>query len=388
MSDPDQTAGAGSLTPQAISIVVPSMSAGGTEHVVSLISRHWCEAGHRVCIITFETRGTSSYYPLDHRTELIQLDCPMTRVGPISSLADTIARVRLLRAALVRARPDFVLSFLTRTNVMTLTAAIGMPCPIVVSERNNPGVQPFGQFWKNLRRLLYPRAFRIVTMTKGALQFFPASIRQRGTVIPNALNLPSSWSNQRGTNTLTAVGRLTGQKGFDLLITAFARIAGRHPEWKLVIWGEGEERTALRALAVELGIAHQVTMPGLTRRPLEWVETADVFVLSSRYEGWGIVLLEAMGSGLPVISFNCKWGPAEMITHGHDGLLVEDGNVDALADSLDKVLSDATLRDRLACNAKHSSAAFSRSRVLAAWDELLMLACNAQFGQSRENSPL
>lgn len=122
-----------------------------------------------------------------------------------------------------------------------------------------------------------------------------------------------------------------------------------------------------------LGLEGRVEFPGVTSKPGLWVETADVFVLSSRYEGWGIVLLEAMAAGLPVVSFNCKWGPAAMITHRVDGLLVPAEDVDALAADLKSVMSDEDLCERLGKHAAESALRYAPENILAQWDAVAEL---------------
>lgn len=173
---------------------------------------------------------------------------------------------------------------------------------------------------------------------------------------------------------MTAVGRLTHQKGFDLLIQAFSSIAAKHPDWKLVIWGDGDERGKLEAQRDALGLAARVEMPGLTSRPGEWIETADAFVLSSRFEGWGIALLEAMAAGLPVVAFDCEWGPGAMVTNGSDGILVPRNDVDALGEALDLVLSDSNLRAKLASNAQATAQKYRPDRILQNWDAVVSAA--------------
>ncbi|WP_157785629.1 glycosyltransferase, partial [Sinorhizobium fredii] len=237
-----------------ITIVVPGLGAGGTEHVVSLIANHWLVSGFSVTVITFETRGSVPYYHFEPDISIVRLNIPNRRSSSLQSSVDILERVRRLRSAIRASRPDFVLSFLTRTNVMTLLATIGMEIPVVVSERNNPALQPFGQIWNRLRSRVYPRAFGLVTMTEGALNYFPAQMRRRGWVIANAVNLPQGWQRRRGNNILTAASRLTHQKGFDLLLQAFASTAARHPEWTLEIWGEGNERGRLEAQRDGLGL--------------------------------------------------------------------------------------------------------------------------------------
>jgi glycosyltransferase involved in cell wall biosynthesis len=190
-------------------------------------------------------------------------------------------------------------------------------------------------------------------------------------VIPNPVDLPSPPPRAGEGRTLVAVGRLVDQKGFDLLLPAFARIAGVHPDWNLVIWGEGSGRAELEALRDRLGLADRVRMPGLTRHPGEWVEDAALFVLSSRFESFGNVVTEAMAAGLPVVVTDCPWGPGEIVRHGVDGWLVPPEDVDALAGGLDRLIGDPTLRARLAAAAKRNVRRFARDNVMAMWDDLV-----------------
>ena len=254
---------------------------------------------------------------------------------------------------------------------MTLIAATGLRLRVVVSERNNPELQTFGRIWSGMRRLLYPRAYCLVTMTGGALSLFPPNIRRRGRVIVNPVELPAGWRPQRGGNVLAAAGRLVPQKGFDLLLEAFAKLAPEHPAWKLVIWGEGEERACLERQRDLLGLTGRVELPGVSAQPGGWVQTADAFVLSSRYEGWGIVLTEAMAAGLPAVSFDCDFGPRDMIESGVDGILVPLGDVGALVSALARVLGDAELRKRLGAQARLSARRFAPDHVVAAWESLV-----------------
>jgi glycosyltransferase involved in cell wall biosynthesis len=112
-------------------------------------------------------------------------------------------------------------------------------------------------------------------------------------------------------------------------------------------------------------------MPGVSKTPGSWLESADAFVLSSRFEGWGIVLLEAMTWGLPCVSFDCEWGPREMIANGVNGILVENGNVDALAAELSRLMGDETLRKSLSKAARSSTRKFASEVVMAKWDEVV-----------------
>jgi glycosyltransferase involved in cell wall biosynthesis len=354
-----------------IVIVLPALSAGGSEQAVSAIASTWAARGRDVSVVTFEPPGTPVFHPLHPNVSLEQLGLPIQNNGPMRGLYNSARRVARLRALFRRIRPGVVISFLTRTNIVSLLAARGLGFPVVVSERNNPELQAFGPVWDWLRRTTYPKAFGLVTMTRGAMETFPPDLRRRSWVIPNQIVLPRDLAVRRDGTTLAAVGRLVPQKGFDLLLPAFARIAATHPAWKLVIWGEGPERERLEALRSRLGLEGRVEFPGVTERAGGWIETTDVFVLSSRYEGWGIVLLEAMAAGLPVVSFDCNFGPADMITNETDGLLVPNGDVEALAAALSRMLGDADLRRRLGDAAAASARRFESGPVMARWDEVV-----------------
>jgi glycosyltransferase involved in cell wall biosynthesis len=196
-------------------------------------------------------------------------------------------------------------------------------------------------------------------------------MRVRGWVIPNQINLPSEIERKYGLKSIVGVGRLVPQKGFDLLIAAFHQIAEEHPDWRLSIGGDGPERNALLNLRDRLGLQDRVNLPGVSRKPSQWIETAEVFALSSRHEGWGIVLMEAMAAGLAVTAFDCDFGPREMITHEEDGLLLPNGDVDALAATLAGLVEDGTLRQKLGEAAAKSSKRFASDRIMELWDEVI-----------------
>lgn len=354
-----------------VAIVLPGLSAGGTERAVSLIANHWVERGHPVTLITLEAKRSVPYYELDKKVRIINLDLsPRQAVAPYAAWL-TIRRVLHLRKTLKRISPDVILSFLMRTNVMVLLAVVGTRMPVVVSERNNPALQPLGAVWQKLRSLMYPRAFGLVTMTRGAMSYFPPSMRQRGWIIPNTTTVPAGRRKSHRGKRLVAVGRLVRQKGFDLLIDAYAIAVRQYPDWTLTIWGEGPERAALEKRRDAHGLQGRVVMPGVSKTPGSWLESADAFVLSSRFEGWGIVLLEAMTWGLPCVSFDCEWGPREMIANGVNGILVENGNVDALAAELSRLMGDETLRKSLSKAARSSTRKFASEVVMAKWDEVV-----------------
>jgi GalNAc-alpha-(1->4)-GalNAc-alpha-(1->3)-diNAcBac-PP-undecaprenol alpha-1,4-N-acetyl-D-galactosaminyltransferase len=263
-----------------------------------------------------------------------------------------------------------------------LAATRAMGTPVIVAERIDPRAEPISRFWAGTRRLLYPHADGIVVQTPEvrdwALRFVPAD---KVHVIPNPVltcDLDScqesgatpDWLEKAGPK-IFAAGRLTRQKGFDVLLRAVAACRAEHPEWWLIILGEGEERSALQEQARRLGIGSAVTLPGYVDGVSRLLRRGDLFVLSSRYEGFPNVLLDAMMCGLPVIATDCPSGPRRIIRDGVDGLLVEPGNVDALTAAMKRLIETPELRKRLASRSVEVRERFSVPGMMQQWDALL-----------------
>jgi glycosyltransferase involved in cell wall biosynthesis len=170
---------------------------------------------------------------------------------------------------------------------------------------------------------------------------------------------------------MVAVGRLNEQKGFDLLLNAFAEIADKIPDWRLMIFGEGPDRATLEHQLSRLNLTDRAFLPGASATPSAWIAACDIFVLSSRYEGFPNVLAEAMGSGVAVVAFDCDFGPADMITDNSDGMLVPPENTSALAAALLRLATDEALCQRLGAAAALGAARFDPEQVNKSWIDLI-----------------
>lgn len=357
-----------------VALVISSLSSGGAERVLSLMANYWAERGWQVTIVTLSGCG-NDFYPLDPRVGRVGLDVLKPSANPWQSLRNNLDRIISLRRTLLELAPQVVISFMDLTNILTLMAAAGSGIPVVVSERIDPAYADLGRLRNWLRRKLYPRAAAVVLQTERvrewAAGFVPA---HRLHVIANPV---TTAEQSKGSNdavvlpgrTVLAVGRLTEQKGFDLLIRAFA--ATKRGGWSLLILGEGEQRPQLQALIVSLGMERQIFLKGRVNDVERYLRQADLFVLSSRFEGFPNALLEAMGAGLPVIGYDCPSGPAEIIRHEENGLLLPPGDVVGLAAALTSLMDDEALRSRLGNAARTVNERFAMDKIMRDWQNLL-----------------
>jgi GalNAc-alpha-(1->4)-GalNAc-alpha-(1->3)-diNAcBac-PP-undecaprenol alpha-1,4-N-acetyl-D-galactosaminyltransferase len=362
------------LSPR-ITLVIPSLSSGGAERVMSLMANHWAEIDWRVTMVTLSGAETD-FFPMSARISRVCLRLEGSSSGAVSAGWRNIARVRALRSAIRSSRPDAVISFMESMNVLTLLATRLTATPVVVAERTDPREHEIGAAWSMLRKGLYPRAAALVVQTHGVLAWAVERVgAEKAHVIPNPVvqvsSRPSDAVGAYPQPFVLAMGRLTQEKGFDLLLRAFEKASRLHSDWSLVILGEGSERASLEQLAGELGIAARVHLPGREAEPATIMAQASLFVLSSRFEGFPNALLEAMACGLPVLSFDCRSGPGEIIRHGVDGMLVPPGNVPALADAMQELMGDPESRELLGRSAVVATRRFGTETVMRMWENLL-----------------
>jgi GalNAc-alpha-(1->4)-GalNAc-alpha-(1->3)-diNAcBac-PP-undecaprenol alpha-1,4-N-acetyl-D-galactosaminyltransferase len=360
-----------------LTLVIASLGRGGAERTASVLASGWASRGNQVTIITL-ARDDVPAYALHPAVQLRQLKVLSGRAkNLIHGLARQLRCVHVLRKALIASEPELVIGFMDVSNVVTLLAARGMSAPVVITEHVHPAFHYVGWHWQTLRRLLYHRADTLVCVSQPLLEWFQGRIKVRGRVIPNPVALPfpavgSSVQQGPGKNehVIVGMGRLVEQKGFDLLLEAFARVAERHPDWVLKILGDGPLMDQLRALAQKLGLAGRVEFMGAVADPFRVLRNADLFVFSSRFEGFGNALCEAMACGLPAISFDCPSGPSDIIRSGIDGVLVPAEDVTALADSMDRLMSDPQERLKLAAQAPEVASRFGVEKILDIWQQV------------------
>jgi len=360
-----------------ITLVIAGLQSGGAERAASTMAGYWAAKGWTIHLLSLDKPEAVPFYPLHPNIRLESLDLFRAYGNPVVGAFQLLGRAWKLRRAIMATTPDCVISFDDVTNVLTGLSMFSAKIPVIAAERNDPHCHPLKNPWRLLRRWAYARARCVVAQTRHALEFFPSQIRRRGRVIPNPVCIPKECRNgdllglTASGRVILGMGRLEKQKGFDLLIEAFRRASARNPDWKLEIWGEGTQRGNLESMIDAAGLRGRITLRGVTKDPFREMRHADIFVLSSRYEGFPNVLCEAMACGTPCISFDCPSGPSDIIRDGLDGVLVPQNDIDAPAKAIQNLMSNEQERARLGTHAPEITQRFGLDRIMDAWTALL-----------------
>lgn len=355
-----------------VCFVNSSLSAGGAERVMSVMANHWAAQGWDVTLFSLD--AGESYYDLHPNVQHRPLGLYAESGNAVWGVINNVSRVRVLRRSIRRAKPDVVISFLTTTNIRTILATRLMRIPVIVSEHNDPTMDARGRIWSVLRRVMYPWASAVTVLTPSIRDMFPNNLRHRLVVMPNPVSDPGERAYQidaEGPPLIIAVGSLSEQKGFDILLQAFATIRHRHPDWRVLVLGEGPERQRLEKLREDLDLSGIVELPGRTREVQKALRRASLFVMPSRYEGFPMALCEAMAIGLPVVCTRWPAGPEFIVRDGVDGILVPAGDVEALADAMATLMASRAKRLRLAARAPEVLARFGVNQVMGQWEHLI-----------------
>jgi GalNAc-alpha-(1->4)-GalNAc-alpha-(1->3)-diNAcBac-PP-undecaprenol alpha-1,4-N-acetyl-D-galactosaminyltransferase len=358
-----------------ITLVIHCLQSGGAERVMTTIANYWAAKGEDVTLITWVEPSRIPAYPLHPQINLRQIGIASNSTYRWQGLISGLKRIPKLRQAIQASHPDIIISFMNTVNVTTLIARWGLNTPIIVSDHIYPGFEDANKIWHALMKITYKWADRITVLTDNALPFYPAKSGYRAVVMPNPVLAPQIEDphppNLLPPHSLLAIGRLHPQKGFDLLLQAFAQVRQHYPQWQLTILGEGTMRRELEDLRNELGLDRWVHLPGRVPNVNDYLAQADLYVMSSRFEGFPMALCEAMAIGTPVLSTDCLSGPREIITNGVNGVLVPPHDVDALATGIIETISNPELIAQIAHNAPQIIDRFGLDRVMEMWADLI-----------------
>ncbi|WP_371363042.1 GalNAc-alpha-(1-_4)-GalNAc-alpha-(1-_3)-diNAcBac-PP-undecaprenol alpha-1,4-N-acetyl-D-galactosaminyltransferase [Sporomusa rhizae] len=361
-----------------IALIISSLSCGGAERVMSLMANFWAERGTNITLITLDSG--EDFYPTRPEVKRISLNVIKISETIIGSLNNNFIRLKVIRRQLKELKPDVVISFMDRTNILVLIATAGLGIPVIISERTDPSQRNIGAVWHLLRKLTYRHANAIVVQTESVCEWVRNNIGIRCFVqtIPNPINssfymLPQCNQVRKlhENRYICAMGRLIESKGFKYLIMAFKKLSCKFLDWNLTIMGEGEKREELQSLIAELALSDRVVLMGKVKRPASILFSSDIFVLSSIYEGFPNALLEAMACGLPSVSFDCPSGPNTIIRNGYDGILVPKADIDSLASALEKLINSEELRRSIGTRALEVRQRYSIEKVMDMWDSVI-----------------
>lgn len=337
-----------------IGFLIGSLSSGGAERATVSLSNYFAECGNDVDIITFESE--ESFYALNDK---VSVSCAgfseIEHSASLKRLLGAVKRMFRLRKLVKSKNLDVLIGMSFAMTWYAVFAAFLTSTVAVGTERNNPYSYKATKFNTFMRKLFYRFCGGFVFQTKKASEFFTPELRERDIIIPNAIFSEKVYELSppaKREKIICSVGRLTAQKRFDLLIDAFKIISDDFPEYKLLIFGEGDLRDSLEAQCERLGIREKVLMPGRHPEAVALVNRTSVFVLSSDMEGMPNALMEAMAMGVPCVSTRCDMGPEELIEHGENGLLTDTGSAEALADAIRLILTDDTLAEKLSHNGR------------------------------------
>ncbi|GAA0881347.1 glycosyltransferase family 4 protein [Algoriphagus jejuensis] len=341
---------------------ISSLRGGGAERVMTILCNNLVERGHQIFLIT-DLREEIKYH-VDNRINLIDLKTPSRFDGGFfSKYYKFYAHIR---QAIREIDPDLVNSFMTGMNFHVLISTIGLRYPIVVSEHST--FQNFKSWFNYFTRFYVYKLAEQVTMLTNQDYCFVGSRISRKVVIPNPLPYKINHGEDIRNKNILAVGSLDRwkEKGFENLIRIWGEVANKYPEWALEIAGTGsiESRTYLENYCESKGVRKSVRFLGFQKNIDKIMRSSTIFVLSSTFEGFGMVLLESMSQGCAAISFKCKGGPSEIIRHLETGLLVEDQNFNSMKESICLLIEDEKLRAALIKNAIIDVERFSADKIV------------------------
>lgn len=356
-----------------LAVVIECLYIGGAQQVVCTQANAWAAMGYEVTIFTFDPPGATDTFELADAVNVVRLNLNYpaeNRLGAIRRFGHSIS---ILRRKLMAYAPDVVVSHQGQTNVLCLLACMATKLPVVVVEHAYPDFAPIGRGWMQLRRLLYGRAAKVLVLTKAMQVRFAEMGIKESVVVPNPVQSvsPATESVKKPKPLAVGAGRLVQQKNFSDLIGAFALIAHKVPDWNIEIYGEGDDRAMLEQKIKDAALEGRVSLVGWVDDLDTRLREADIFVLPSLFEGFPMVLCEAMASGLPAVAYDCPSGPADIVRDGVDGHLIPLGNVEEMAAALHRLMQDGAIRHSMSEKAKEVSERFSVEKVMGMWDALL-----------------
>lgn len=356
-----------------------TFNSGGMEKVVLGKANYLAEKGYEVFIVTTEQKGRESFFDIDRRIECHDLDINYENENNSSFIKKLTSfkykqklHKRRLEEYIRMKKPDIVVSTFGNEVNFLYNIKDGSKKILEIHfsrffrlQLKRKGIwELVDRYRSKVDRKKVEEYDRFVVLTHEDKRYWDGV--KNIEVIPNFIAIHDKNADMNSKKAI-AVGRFSYQKGYERMIMAWKRVNEVHPEWILNIFGNGEEKEKIRTLVDNLGLNEKVTLNDATNDIGKEYVTSSLFILSSRYEGLPMVLLEAMSYGLAIVSYDCKCGPKDIIDNNRNGVLVEEGNVNKLADAIIEVINNDTKRKMLAKNAKEDSKIYSTECIMKQW---------------------
>lgn len=337
------------------------LSGGGSERVSAVLANYLVSQEVATTVVTIGS-VTDKDYRLDNRVQRLCL-------SDVNGSSVTRRLIKIIR----KYKPDVIVSMAVPISLYSIPAAIATRTKIIVSERTDPKHSAAKKMTLWYSRFLLNFVDGFVFQTKDAKVFYNSKIQKRSVIIGNPLrdDLPQPYRGERNKEIVTA-GRLVPLKNHKMLIESFKEIHEKHPDYKLVIYGDGPSRKDLEQLIQSLGLADTVSLPGFVLDLNQRIRISSIFAFTSDYEGLPNSVLEAMGLGLPVVATDCPCGGvSSLITHEYNGLLIKVGDTKALTESLFRIIEDNELACRLGLKAEDVRMMYAESAICSQWYEFI-----------------
>lgn len=350
-----------------MAFMIGSLTKGGAERVMTNLIDYFVQKGHQTTLVTLLQRENE--YPLNEKTKRILSDLTEEENGT-GKIMNFVKRFRKLRNIWKTERPDAILVFIGKNNIMALLTSWGLHIPVIVSVRADPKMEYQGKGMRFLARFLFRYAAGVVLQTNSCKEFFPKAVRKKAVILPNPVNpefFEEPYMGERE-HTIVTVGRMDENKNQQMMIRSFANVLPEYPDYRMILYGEGEDMSKLQELVRELGLEQQVAFAGAVDHIAQKIKKAGVFILSSDTEGMPNALIEAMALGIPVIATDCPCGgPADLICHGENGFLTPVRDVSAMTENLQNMLKDLQNARKMGEKARETCEIYRGEIVYQEW---------------------
>lgn len=347
-------------------LIVNDLKNGGVERVMSVLANHMAENGFEVHMLAIATPNRS--YPLSEKVRYEYV--PIMKLYKKEGLLKEFPVMARIAKEMKRIDPDWVIGFDDSIIIRSIPAAWLQGRKILVSERIDPSI--YGLPMRIVRQAAYDMADHVVFQTEDAKAFFPKRTQKKSVVIPNPLSENLPYRTAESNKDILMAGRLRPQKNVALAIEAFALFWPEHKDYRLVVYGEGEQLEMLKQLAKDRGVGSSVVFPGHVSDIHERMRSCAMYLSSSDYEGISNSMLEALAIGAPSICTDCPVGGARMfIRNNENGILVPVGDKQAIAGAMSRIADDGELAERLSAESVKIRDVLGTGVICPQWEKLI-----------------